>query len=514
MTSTPPGVSADTGTGQPDHDAPVAILTSGKLLAGNTLWNLLGTSFPIFVAIFCLPVLKRNLGIERLGIIGLAWVVIGYFGFFDLGLSRALTKLVAERMGQERREEIPPLIWTSLILMTGMSLIGAAITLLGAPWLVERLLKVSPELHQETLHSFYWIGASIPLVVATAGLRGVLEALQEFRLATVIRVPMGVYSYLGPVLVLPFSHSLVPVMIVLVGGRVAGCVAHLLACFHVMPGLRSAIGFNRSFAGPLLRFGTWMTISNIVGPLMVTFDRFVVGAMISVAAVAYYSVPYDIVTKLWLIPSALVGVLFPAFSATSDTDRARLTFLYECGIKYLFLALFPATLILITIAPEALRWWLGDDFAQNSTPVAQALAIAVFLNSLAQIPFTHVQGAGRPDLTAKLHMFELPVYMCALFVLARSMGIQGVALAWLVRVAIDTVFMFVFSWYLLPQNRFVVARAPALTGAAVACFVAVALLRGAGARYMVAGIMCITALPAMWFWMLSPRERRPLGRVF
>jgi O-antigen/teichoic acid export membrane protein len=253
-----------------------------------------------------------------------------------------------------------------------------------------------------------------------------------------------------------------------------------------------------------------MTISNIIGPLMVTFDRFVVGAMISVAAVAYYSVPYEVVTKLWLIPSALVGVLFPAFSATSDTDRARLTFLYESGVKYLFLALFPATLILITIAPEALRWWLGDDFALNSAPVAQALAIAVFLNSLAQIPFVHVQGSGRPDLTAKLHLLELPVYMGALFFLARSMGIQGVALAWLVRVAIDTVFMFVFSWYLLPQNRFVVARVPALTGAALACFVAVALLRGAGARYVVAGGMCLAALPAMWFWMLSPRERNPL----
>ncbi|MGZ4898793.1 MAG: hypothetical protein ACXV8X_03975, partial [Candidatus Angelobacter sp.] len=80
-----------------------AALASGRSVAGNTLWNLLGNCFPVAVAVVCLPVLKRGLGTERLGIISLAWVVIGYFGLFDLGLSRALTKLVAERIGQRRQ---------------------------------------------------------------------------------------------------------------------------------------------------------------------------------------------------------------------------------------------------------------------------------------------------------------------------------------------------------------------------------------------------------------------------
>src|SRR6266850_8162632 len=109
MTSAPPGVSGSETATDPGNGAPVKPLTSGRLLAGNTLWNLFGSCFPILIAIICLPVLKSSLGTDRLGVISLAWVVIGYFGFFDLGLSRALTKLVAEKLGQARHDEIPPL---------------------------------------------------------------------------------------------------------------------------------------------------------------------------------------------------------------------------------------------------------------------------------------------------------------------------------------------------------------------------------------------------------------------
>src|SRR6185312_13460245 len=109
------------------------------------------------------------------------------------------------------------------------------------------------------------------------------------------------------------------------------CAAHLWACFHAMPALRGGFGIDAASVKPLFIFGGWMTVSNVLGPLMVTFDRFLIGSIISIAGVAYYSIPYEVVTKLWLISSALIGVLFPAFSATSHTDRTRLVFLFKCG---------------------------------------------------------------------------------------------------------------------------------------------------------------------------------------
>ena len=489
---------------------PASALTSGRLLARNAVWNLIGSCAPILVAIFCLPVLKSTLGTDRLGIIGLAWAIIGYFGFFDLGLSRALTKLVAEKLGAQRLEEIPAMVWTSLFLMGGIGLASAIVALLLTPWLVQHPLKVPAELRVETTQAFYWISLSIPVVVVTAGLRGVLEALQRFRLATAIRIPMGIFTYAGPVLILPFSHSLVPIMAALVVGRVIAGAAHLWACFHALPALRHGFGFHRTWVGLLFRFGSWMTVSNIVAPVMVSFDRFLIGSIISVSAVAFYTVPYEMVTRLSLVPGALVGVLFPAFSTSMVSDRPRLVFLFESGVKYIFLALFPVTLVLITFAPEAMHFWLGSDFARQSAPVAQILAVAVFLNSLAQIPFAHVQGAGRPDITAKLHLLELPIYLAALVLMAKSMGIRGVALAWLLRVALDTILLSVFSWRLLPENKFVTTKLPLLAVGATAVFAAAAFLHGLQFKIAFSIAGCVLATAAMWRWVLTSREKTAL----
>jgi len=485
------------------------VVPSGRSLAGNTLWNLFGNCFPVIVAIVCLPVLKRGLGTERLGIISLAWVIIGYFSLFDLGLSRALTKLVAERIGQRRQPEIPSLVWTSLLLMTAVGLVGSLLTFFLTPLLVERLLKVPASLSHEALGSFYWLGAAVPVVVVTAGLRGVLEAVQHFRLATAIRVPMGIFSYLGPVALLPFTHSLIPIIAVLVLGRILACAAHLWACFHVMPTLRGGFGFHVPSVKPLFLFGGWMTVSNVLGPLMVTFDRFLIGSVISIAAVAYYSIPYEVVTKLWLISTALVGVLFPVFSATSVADRARLASLYESGVKYIFVFLLPLTLVLVIFAPEGLALWLGGDFAHNSATVARLLAVAVLVNSMAHVPFAHLQSVGRPDVTAKFHLLELPVYIVMLFFLARSWGITGVAVAWLLRVMIDTFLLFWFSSRLLPECRFIVTRLPLMIGGVLALNLVAALITGLAIKLIVIGAVFFVAVPALWLWMFTPAQRAP-----
>jgi O-antigen/teichoic acid export membrane protein len=483
---------------------------SGHSLAGNILWNLFGNCFPVIVAVVCLPMLKRGLGTERLGIMSLAWVLIGYFSLFDLGLSRALTKLVAERIAQQRQSEVASLVWTSLSLMTAVGILGALLTFVLAPYLVERLLRVPASLSHEALGSFYWLGAAVPVVVLTAGLRGVLEAVQHFRLATAIRVPMGIFSYVGPAALLPFTHSLIPIIAVLALGRVLACVAHFWACFHVLPGLRGDFGFHAPSVKPLFLFGGWMTVSNVLGPLMVTFDRFLIGSIISIAAVAYYSIPYEVVTKLWLISSALIGVLFPAFSATNAVDRARLVFLFKCGVKYIFIILLPLALALVIFAPEGLALWLGNDFARNSTSIARLLAVAVLVNSLAQVPFTHLQSIGRPDLTAKFHLLELPFYVVTLFFLARHWGITGVAIAWLLRVIIDTFLLFWFSFRMLPECRFIVTRLPLMIGGALALNLAVALIAGLAFKIIVACAVFLFAVPALWLWMFTPAERAPL----
>jgi O-antigen/teichoic acid export membrane protein len=78
---------------------PVSHLTSGRLLARNTIWNLLGQLLPMAVAVVTIPPLVRGIFLARFGVLSLAWIVIGYFTLFDRGIGRALTELVADKLG-------------------------------------------------------------------------------------------------------------------------------------------------------------------------------------------------------------------------------------------------------------------------------------------------------------------------------------------------------------------------------------------------------------------------------
>jgi O-antigen/teichoic acid export membrane protein len=192
----------------------------------------------------------------------------------------------------------------------------------------------------------------------------------------------------------------------------------------------------------MLGYGAWLTVSNVVGPLMVYADRFVIGALLPVASVAYYSAPHEALTRLWILPAALTSALFPSFAAAAVAE-ARL--LYRKGVLAMLVTAVPLALVAGLLASQWMTLWLGADFASRGAPAARWLAFGVAVNCLAYIPFTLLQARGRADLTGKLHLAELPVYLAALTALVGSSGIEGAAIAWAGRCAFDAVALFVLA---------------------------------------------------------------------
>jgi O-antigen/teichoic acid export membrane protein len=409
----------------------------------DLVWSLAGQCTPVLAAVFTIPVLIRTLGADRFGILALAWTLVGYFNLFDLGMGRALAQVVAEKRGQNDAREIPPLVWTTLLCTVGLGCIAALLLNLAAPWLVYRALKVPEDLRLESLQSLRLLSVCIPVVMGAAALRGVLEAHERFRETNALRILTGFLIFLGPMLVLPFSTQLLPIVAVLAVTRGLDGAAHLWLCTRLLSWPRLSGGMDRLL--PLFRLGGWMTLSNIVSPLMVYLDRFFIGSLISMAAVAYYTVPYDMVANMGTIPAALVVILFPAFSAHHKLDPDRARRLFGQGIRTAAIALLPLTVIVIALSDVGLRWWVGAEFADHGARVLRWLALGRFVNGLAQIPLAFLQGIGRPDLPAKLHLIELPLYAALAWGLTRAWGIEGTAVAWGARVALDAFFLFAMT---------------------------------------------------------------------
>jgi O-antigen/teichoic acid export membrane protein len=394
-----------------------------------------------------------------------------------------------------------------------LGLCGLIAFFVATPPLVHRFLRVPLNLQSEILKAFQVLSLSIPFVISTAGFRGVLEAKQQFGTINAVRIPLGILMFLGPLLVLPFSSSLVPSVAVLTIIRAFFCGIYLLLVLRSMPVLAHRICFRASLVHKLLSFGGWMTVTNIVGPLMINMDRFLVGALVSVAAVAYYATPYEIVSKLSIVPFALATVLFPAFSSSSTMDdQSNVAHLLDRSLTHVMLLLFLPALIIVTFAHSGMRLWLGEAFAAQSSFVLQLLCIGVFANGVAQVPFALVLGMSRPDLTAKLHLTELLFYVPAVCWLTLSYGIRGTAVAWVVRAVIDAALLFAAVVYVLPLS------APVVRQACLRMTVALALLIvGIGTTGLLStGFAIITTVLFVltsWFYVLTQNERAFLARI-
>jgi O-antigen/teichoic acid export membrane protein len=212
-------------------------------------------------------------------------------------------------------------------------------------------------------------------------------------------------------------------------------------------------------AASLLRSGGWLAVINLIMPLFVSVDRMLIGALSSVAAIAFYAPPQEIATKLWILPGTLVSVLFPAFAASTRTNPARLNLLFRRGLSQIYCALFPLTLILIVVGGDVLGVWLGAAFRQNGQTALQLLAAGAFFTGLSFIPSALVQAVGQPRKVGVLLIVEMPLFLLGLWWGVRVAGTAGAALAWSIRALVDLIALMIIAAPSIPDGRAVVRQA-------------------------------------------------------
>lgn len=483
----------------------------GQTFARNVGLNLLGQVAPLLAALVCIPPLIHGIGTERFGVLVLVWAGIGYFSLFDFGLSRALTQAVSSRVGTNRGNpgDLTAISWTTITALGVLGCIGGLAIGGATSALVGQVINVPAQLQREAVIAFWILGASLPFTLMTGALRGLFEAHHNFGVANALRLPLVFFTYVSPLLVLPFSTSLVPLVAVLALGRALTLALHFVMALRLYPYLRTRPRIRGAALRPLLRIGGWMTVSNVVSPLMAYLDRFLIGALLPMTAVALYVAPFEVATRLWIIPAGVLGVIFPAVAASYLHDRNATASLLSRGLRLMLIMTFPPVLLLVAFAPEGLRVWLGPELAAGSMLVLQWLAIGVFVNCVGQAPFAVLQAVGRPDITAKLHLAELPLYALGIWWLTSTLGLAGVAIAWAVRVAIDTVALLAFAGRVLPEGMQALRRNGIVMAALTVLLLGVLVASGTDLAVRVAGTASILAAFAVVSWkrLLEPQER-------
>jgi O-antigen/teichoic acid export membrane protein len=485
----------------------------GRSLAKSSLWNLAGFGLPLLAALVAVPVIINRLGAERFGILAIAWAIIGTASLLDLGIGRSLTRLVAKHRSTLHATELPSMVFTSVALLAALAIVAAVALLALAPWLVLQVFRIDANHAGEAERAITLLAVSLPFVLSSGALQGVLDGYLRFDLSNLVRIPVSALNYLAPLCVLPFTDDLGWLVGATVLVRICACAVHALLVGRLLRQAGAAAHLRLALLGPVLTVGGWMTVSTIIATLIVYLDRFVIGAFSSMQEVAFYATPFEVVTRLSMLPGAVSVALLPMFSAIAAESRDELERFFGSGLRYVVLLLFPAALLIALFAREGLALWVGEEFASSSAGVARMLAAGVFVNGLAFIPFTLLYAVGRADVVAKLHLAELPVYALLLWQLVVRFGAEGAAAAWTLRVIVDAALLFLLARRLYPALdlrlfRVTVAAFGGLGALAIAAALPTTSVRVA---YAVAMLAAFTALA--WWRLLAPAERLALGRI-
>jgi len=475
-------------------------------LASNTLWNLFGQILPLLLAVAVIPMLIKSMGVSRYGFLTLAWVLIGYAGLFDFGISRAMTRLVAKHVadGDKAAADQVARAGSSFMLLFGF-VVG--LLLFGfSEVLVDRWLKVQTELKGEAINSLRLLALSVPIVLLTAAYRGVLEAHQAFKPLAMIRVVMGALTYLGPLLALTLSKRLEVVVGTIVLMRVLANYLHARVCqqstqYHYRWNVPDRVVTKKLFA-----LGGWMSVSNIVSPVMTYMDRFILGGMVTIELVAYYATPYDMITRVMILPYAFMGALFPVL-AGMGSDHERIQKTYSTTIRILFLLMLPITFTAIVLAHPIMELWLGGTFALHGAPVLQLLALGVMANTLAQAPANLIQSAGNPKWMALLHIIELPLFLFAIWFFTTRYGIVGTAFSWSLRMVIDSVILHLLVDHKLTKFNFSMAQLVSAVAVSIAFLVAAFIPYSLVQRLIVCSVGLTGFVFFAWFLVLTTEDK-------
>lgn len=480
--------------------------STGKLLR-FTGWNLFGLCTPMIVAFFALPPLRGRMGADIYGAFMFLLTVINYLSILDLGLGRATTQFMSTRIAARRLEELPAIFWTALAMMLGFAVAGMALFFPIISPIVCHWSRIPPALQTDAMYTLFAAGLGTPFLVMAACLVGVLEAHQEFRLINFIRLPMQIYTFLGPLAVALASHSLLAPVVALLAGKAVECVVYFGACLWSVPVLRGGLQFQRGLIGKLFALGGWMSVSSIAMLALNQINSVIMFGLLPVAMVGFYATIAEMVIRLLIFPRAWVSVLFPSFSAQHALAPGSVAPLYAKGVKSLLVFSFPLALALCAFAGEALTFWQDQAFSDSSAGVMRWLTAGIFVYSLSFVPFSLLQGVGRPDISAKLNLLEIPLAVAAAWFLMKEFGMIGAGIAWFVRCVFETVAMTILAHPYARTSGAAVGRCAGLMIVALAWMGVMSVVPSFTVRLAAFPVAAGSFLWLGWGWLFDREER-------
>ncbi|PML10635.1 hypothetical protein BCT86_00205 [Vibrio breoganii] len=394
--------------------------------------SFLSMVLPALFPILVLALSARYLAAGDFGTYLIIMTILGYSGLLELGMSRALIKQFSSEYRDEREANIT--LASGFYAMLGLGLFGTVTLLIGS-----QVAEFFFSLPSSVLLGIKISSFALPAILLTQVFHAYLEGSLRYGSILKIKLVSSILEASLLITTLLINGDLYTLLVAFCIGKYVTLVLAYIYCSGLKLIERQL--FSKRKVGDMVKFGGWLTISSIVGPVMVYFDRFFVSGEFGLEVAEQYLAVSELAIKIAIIPTAIARVVFVLMARLSISENKTST----VGYKSVLVSVSPLLLSVVLFAEPALNLMFDNRTTDLSVLAFRILCVGLFFNAIAQIPFAKLLASGRSKTTAKIHLYELLPYLALLYFSIEHYGIVGVSVVWALRCFVDCLVLIIAS---------------------------------------------------------------------
>jgi O-antigen/teichoic acid export membrane protein len=230
-------------------------------------------------------------------------------------------------------------------------------------------------------------------------------------------------------------------------------------CFgsYYMHSYRPKLLWDWSLAKSLLNFGIHIFWISIVTFIVTSIDDALVGKLLGLTALGFYTMAYNIANMLVSSLSGIIGkVSFPAYSILQNEPQ-RLAEAFSRVIEAVLIFLLPITVLMIFLAKDFTLIFLGNKWLPM-VPVLKILSLLGFFRSLSNVLAPIQLAVNRPDIQSKNKMIEIVIFAILIYPFTIKWGLIGASWAVTLVYLASLIVNALSSAYLIPSFFLILIR--------------------------------------------------------
>lgn len=403
-------------------------MASTKRLAFNVMMNWVAMAVGMVVPFFLTPFVIRHLGITAYGIWVLAVSTVAYLNILDMGLRSAVIRFVskadAERKPEDATRAIGAALWVRVLISSGVAVLSIVLA-----FAFPHLFKIPPDMQRAAQITVLMCALGVAFTLISGVFGAVLAAIHRFDVLSSISAVQTLARAAGVILILRSGHGLVTlayweVTIVLLGGLATTAIS-----LKLFPPCRIRLARpDMEILKIIWSYSLTSFIIIIAVQVILNTDNLMVGAVISVGMVAFYSIGGSLMAYSWQVVFAISATFTPLASNLEAGGKSEeLQRLLLRGTQATLGVALPISLALVLRGKTFIGLWMGPEYREISGTVLQVLLIGQFFGVADGTAGTIMTAIDKHKPVAKWTVIEAVLNFGLSVILAKTIGVYGVA---------------------------------------------------------------------------------------